>query len=120
MVSIRAAGTVVEAKPHGKRVNMYYDRLITLVAIAEGKNVYGEIEATEITTQVWAGRKSVTRAEFYAAQTEAMKPTRIYLLWTRDYAGQDILVDGTDRYKVIKSYETGEHTELTVAQGVRV
>ena len=73
---------------------MYYDELITLVNVLDG---------TE--TQVWCGKKSVTRTEFYQSQAVGITPTCVVELWARDYANQQEVMLNNVRHSVIRSYE---------------
>lgn len=52
----------------------------------DGNELVNVLDGTE--TQVWCGKKSVTRTEFYQSQAIGITPTCVVELWARDYANQ--------------------------------
>ncbi len=99
---------------------MLFNDVVTLVAVTEGKNQYGELTASTTSTEVMADRQSVGRAEFYQAQTAGYKPEAVFVVRDTDYANQPRLEHNGTTYDIIRTYtKDGELRELVCQRGVR-
>ena len=77
---------------------------------------YGDPVVTENTSQVFVGVKSVTRSEFYTAQTAGFDPQIIFMLSDYlDYNGESFVEYQGQLYKVIRTYRKGIELELVCA-----
>ena len=64
--------------------------------------------------EIWAGKKSVTRAEFYAASAAGTEATAVFEINADEYGGQKILLHGGKEYEIIRTYQKDEFVlELT-------
>lgn len=74
----------------------------------------GQTAKTETTRTVWAGLRSVTRSEFYAAYQAGMSPELVFKVNSRELGAAEYLEYGGQRYKILRSYKVDEqYTELT-------
>ena len=88
--------------------------IITLRTEIIGQVADGYQATTYIDVEVYANKKSVTRAEFYPAYAVGIEAKIAFEVRSEDYGGQkDILHEGK-AYEVIRSFQKGEGTvELT-------
>lgn len=64
--------------------------------------------------KTFAMKKSVRQSEFYQAASTGFKPELVFILWTREYRGEERLLYGGKVYSVIRSYERSDQMiELT-------
>lgn len=79
---------------------------------------------TEVSTQVYCEKKSVTRTEFYQAQQSGTTPSNIFKMRLEDYEQTLHNVDGIPvyadileykqvRYKIQRTFEKGNFIEVT-------
>lgn len=81
---------------------------------ADGKNV------SENASTVFAEKKSVGRAEFYAAYAAGLNPKLIFSVDSLDYetAGDPVMVEYKGRrYNIVRAYDNGDEVELTIGMG---
>ena len=77
---------------------------------------YGDPVVTENTSQVFVGVKSVTRSEFYTAQTAGFDPQIVFMLSDYlEYHGDPFVNYQDIMYKVIRTYRKGIELELICA-----
>lgn len=87
---------------------MYFSDRITLRTETVTQDDYGSPVVTYTNTDVWANRKSVKRAEFYAANANGIDLTVTFEVHVEDYSGQkNILFEGKE-YVVVRTYQTGD------------
>ncbi|ADL52147.1 phage head closure protein [Clostridium cellulovorans] len=68
---------------------------------------------TDIKTEVYCNKKSISRAEFYNANSTGLKPSIVFVVNTFEYEGQKIVEFENQRYKVLRTYEPSlDYTEL--------
>ena len=99
-----------------------YDDLIVLVDETETgeKDNYGDKIIQEVRKEVLAQRMSIGMKEFYQAQTDGMKPEiKFKLADCYDYDNQKIVDYEGFRYKVLRTYQSGNELEITCYGGVR-
>jgi len=106
---------------------MTYDNELTLIDKAyatdeEGNFITDEIGdaiATETTTTILCGIKSISRGEFYSAAQNKLKPELTFVIHSYEYDGQMEIEYDEKRYTVLRTYSTGfEELELTVERAV--
>lgn len=94
---------------------MNYDHEVTLIhhPIIEdgiGNQLPGEPQETKLLCR----KESVSRAEFYNAASNGLKPSVVLIVHSYEYSDQKEVVFEGERYKVIRTYQTGfEEIELT-------
>jgi SPP1 family predicted phage head-tail adaptor len=99
---------------------MYFSERITLIDIRERSGDRGDIVELKRERDVWADKKSATRAEFYQAQTAGMKAETTFTIWQSDYHGEERVIHNGTIYDVIRTYETGkDKIEIVCKRGIR-
>ena len=81
---------------------------------------YGDPVYEETYDKVFAEKTDVGFTEFYQAMSNGYKPEvrfKVYDLFV--YNGQEELVFENIRYKILRSYNTGDHIEIICYGGVR-
>lgn len=98
----------------------HFDDQITLVALTHSIVDGFQVE-TATRTEVWADRKSVTRAEYYQATQSGIKADVVFTVNAIDYDGQSVIECGAETYDVVRTYQTEpDHIDLTCTRrGVR-
>lgn len=67
--------------------------------------------------EVFCGLRSVTRSEFYQANATGYKPELVFILADYyDYNGETLVDYDGQRYRVIRTYRTGQALELVVTK----
>ena len=82
--------------------------------------VNGEIVRTPTYTQVYAMKKGVGRKEFYDAHNVGLTPEVVFKIRSADFSNHDIIRYGGIIYSIIRSYESGEFTEIIGSSSVGV
>lgn len=98
---------------------------IKLIGLTETVDACGDHVITETSTDVMADDYSVSMAETYQAMAVGYKPEVKFLLtnWL-DYHGEEVVEyvpfgwDEPIRYRVLRTYRTGDALELTCYRGV--
>lgn len=67
--------------------------------------------------EVLCGLRSVTRSEFYRANATGYKPELVFILADYyDYNGETLVDYDGQRYRIIRTYRTGQALELVVTK----
>ena len=82
--------------------------IITLRTETVTQDDYGAPIVTYKDSEVWANRKSVKRAEFYAANANGIDLTMTFEVHVEDYSGQKSVLHEDKEYVVVRTYQTGE------------
>lgn len=83
------------------------------------RDANGNMKYTEDKAEKFCKVRSATRREFYAAETQDIKPELIITISNRvDYNGERELEYNGERYVVIRSYWSGDEVELTVGKKI--
>jgi SPP1 family predicted phage head-tail adaptor len=98
-----------------------YNELIYLASIKSTTNEIGDqIEKME-TAMRFAKLKSIGQAEFYQAQAQGLKPELKFVLPDYlDYDNQEYIIYNNFRYKVLRTFRTGNEIEIVCYGGVRL
>ena len=94
------------------------DQAIVLVSTVHGVDpVTKEPTETIVKRTVFAAKKSVWMKEHYTAAAFDQRPEIVYVMWQREYQGEQQIEVGEDvnlkEYQVIRSYEpNAEEVEL--------
>ncbi len=93
---------------------MAYDNELTLVKQSYKTDTLMNQIPEEIKTVVYCDLKSITRAEFYNAASQGIKPEIVFVIHKYEYNDEkEILFEGK-KYKVIRTYSKDfEEIELT-------
>ncbi len=77
--------------------------------------VYGEPIQSVIWTPVFANKRSVRQSEFYAASNLGLKPELMFEVNSHEYLGHEKIKYNGKVYEILRTYNKGEVTELTVS-----
>lgn len=87
---------------------MLFSDKITLRSVVTVKDCDGYVVSETTTdTEVWANKKSVSRAEFYASNQAGIKMTVAFDVHAEDWNNQTQVVDGSKVYKIERAYQKG-------------
>ena len=98
-----------------------YNELIYLESRkSEANNVGDRVEKSELTMRL-AKLKSIGQSEFYQAQAQGLKPELKFVLADYlDYSYQEYVIYNGFRYKVLRTFRTGNEIEIVCYGGVRL
>ena len=87
--------------------------ILTLIQQTTGIDAYGDPVQRETARQVFCGTRSIGQKEFYQAQAVGLQPEiKFVLVDYLDYGGETIVESGGQRYRVLRTYRTGQELEL--------
>lgn len=93
--------------------------LITLITQQRGVDAYGDAVLVETSREVFAEIASVGLKEFYQAAAVGLQPELRFILQDYlDYEGEQLLEHNGTRYRVLRTYRTGQRLELTCTREV--
>lgn len=79
------------------------------------KRTYEGAEQVETRTEVFCGFRSIGMREFYTASTTDFHPElKLVLADYLDYNGETLVDYNGQRYRVLRTYRTGQELELTL------
>ena len=98
-----------------------YNEVIFLLSTAHTTNEVGDqIETTEKAMR-FAKIKSIGQSEFYQAQAQGLKPEIKFVLPDYlDYDNQEEVIYNNFRYKVLRTFRTGNEIEIVCYGGIRL
>jgi len=76
--------------------------------------ILGEIAITYTWRTVYANKKGVRQSEFYQASVTGLKPEMVFEIRSEEYNNDERLKHNDTDYAIIRTYDRGEFTELTV------
>lgn len=77
--------------------------------------VHGESVQSVEYKSVYANKKSVRYNEFYQAAMAGLKPELVFEVHSFEYDDEDKVRYNDKEYAIIRTYEKGEVTELTIS-----
>lgn len=101
-----------------------YDSVIFFLDVieGEGQDEYGDPARKKVLSPpIYAKVLSIRQSEFYQAHTVGKKPEKKFIISdSLDYGGQEFLIHGDFRYKILRTYQTDRNElEITCYGGVR-
>ena len=97
-----------------------YNDVIYLVTKTSTKNEVGDQIEKAVETMRFAKLKSIGQSEFYQAQALGLKPEIKFVLPDYlDYENQEEVIYNGFRYKVLRTFRTGNEIEIVCYGGVR-
>ena len=97
-----------------------YNEVIYLMSYKTTKNEVGDLIKTPEKSMRFARIKSIGQSEFYQAQAQGLKPEIKFVLADYfDYDNQEEIVYNNFRYKVLRTYRTGNELEIVCYGGIR-
>jgi SPP1 family predicted phage head-tail adaptor len=92
---------------------MRFDKVIYLISVTTSENDIGDPIETPVKRQTFAEKKSVRQSEFYQAAATGLKPELTFVIWSREYGGEQKLEYDGKTYTIIRTYsKNGELVEL--------
>lgn len=99
---------------------MMFNNVLTLITETETLDEYGDTVITETSRDVFCELKSIGMSEFYQAQTLGMKPEIKFIIADyMDYQNEELIAFEGMKYKILRTYRTGNELEITCYGGVR-
>lgn len=94
-----------------------WDEIIELGNATE-TTVHGEVIQSFEYREVFANKKSVRQSEFYQAASVGLKPELVFEIHSFEFNNDEKVRCNGKEYSIIRAYEKGEITELTVTSRV--
>jgi SPP1 family predicted phage head-tail adaptor len=76
---------------------------------------HGEVTTSTTWTTVFANKKGVRQSEFYSAAGLGLQPELMFEVHSNEFDGHTRLQYDSKTYEIIRVYDRGEVTELTVS-----
>lgn len=93
--------------------------ILVLIRQDYGVDEYGDPVLTETTREVFAAQRSIGQKEFYQAQAVGLQPELKFVLADYlEYENEQLVEHNGQRYRVLRTYRTGQELELTVYREV--
>ena len=98
-----------------------YNEVIYLLTTRSTTNEVGDQIETQEKSMRFAQLKSIGQSEFYQAQAQGLKPEIKFVLADYlDYENQEEIIHNNFRYKVLRTYRTGNEIEIVCYGGIRL
>ena len=98
-----------------------YNEVIYLLSNEITTNKVGDQIETPKKEMRFAKLKSIGQSEFYQAQANGLKPELKFVLADYlDYDNQEEVIHNNFRYKVLRTYRTGNEIEIVCYGGIRL
>lgn len=98
-----------------------YNEVIYLLSNEITTNNVGDQIETPKKEMRFAKLKSIGQSEFYQAQANGLKPELKFVLADYlDYDNQEEVIHNNFRYKVLRTYRTGNEIEIVCYGGIRL
>lgn len=91
--------------------------VINLLAETYTENDMGDVIPVVTSNEAFASKKSIRQSEFYQAQAAGLKPSIAFDVRSMEYNDEKLLEYEGKRYRIMRTYESGEFTEL-ICEGV--
>lgn len=91
--------------------------VIRLIHYTTETDEYGDTHTIPVSREVFAECLSIGQSEFYQAAATGLRPELCFKLSDYyDYDGEQIVEHDGNRYRVLRTYRSGQELELTVYQ----
>lgn len=87
---------------------VYFSEKIKLLTVTHGTDDDAFEKPTDAQVEVWANKKSITRTEFYAANSNGIDLSIAFQVHVDDYSNQTEIIYDNKTYEVIRAYQKGE------------
>ena len=88
--------------------------ILLLIRQDHGVDEYGDQVLTETTREVFGELRSIGQKEFYQAQAVGLQPeVKFVLADYLEYENEQLVEHDGQRYRVLRTYRTGQQIELT-------
>lgn len=93
--------------------------ILTLIQQTTSVDAYGDSVLTETARDVFCGLRSIGQKEFYQAQAVGLQPELKFVLADYlDYNDETLVAYNGQRYRVIRTFRTGQELELVCSREV--
>jgi len=92
---------------------MRHNQVIYLVEVEIMEDEIGNQIEQETERQVFVNEMSISQAEYYNAAAAGLRPTKMFELYTFEYAGEPKVKHNGIRYRVVRTETRGEKTRIT-------
>ena len=87
--------------------------VLKLIKQTSGVDEYGDPSVIESTREVFCGTRSIGQKEFYQAHAVGFQPeVKFVLADYLDYDDESLVENNGQRYRVLRTYRTGQELEL--------
>lgn len=97
---------------------MRKDKIIYLITETKSENELGDIIIEKNYRKTYAAKKSIGQNEFYQAAATGLRPEVTFIIWTREYKGEQFLKFGDKEYSIIRTFEPNSEEIELKCQGV--
>ena len=95
------------------------NEILALISQIRGVDEYGDPTTEETSRVVFCRMASIGQKEFYQAQAVGLQPEmKLVLADYLDYDGETLVEYNGQRYRVLRTYRTGQELELVVYREV--
>lgn len=87
--------------------------ILKLIQQTPSVDAYGDTVYTETTRDVFCGLRSIGQKEFYEAHAVGLQPELKFVLADYlDYNDEPLVAHNGQRYRILRTYRTGQELEL--------
>ena len=97
---------------------MRFDKVISLVAVVDDVNSNDDPIKKHIPRETFAKEKSVRQSEFYQAAATGFKPEIVFIVWTTEYHGEEMLEYRDTMYNIIRTFEIDNKLTEIICSGL--
>jgi hypothetical protein len=91
---------------------MRHHTVIELLSVEVIEDEIGNRIETEMPRQVFANEMAMNQAEFYNASLAGLKPSKMFEIYSFEYAGESKLIHSGIKYRIIRTETRGEKTRI--------
>lgn len=89
------------------------NEILALIMTVQDVDEYGDPSITETRKDVFCRLASIGQKEFYQAHAVGLQPELKFVLADYlDYSGESLVEHGGQRFRVLRTYRTGQELEL--------
>lgn len=92
---------------------MRHNDVIDLLSTTSIEDEIGNQIPQEVARKVFANEMTLTQAEYYNAATAGLRPSKIFEVYTFEYANERQLKHNGIKYRIIRTETRGEKTRIT-------
>lgn len=89
-----------------------------LISETETTNAMGDVIIDKLYRKTFAAKKSIRQSEYYQAAATGLRPELTFVIWTREYKGEQFLKFGDKEYSIIRTFEPNSEEIELKCQGV--
>jgi SPP1 family predicted phage head-tail adaptor len=94
------------------------DKIVYLMTEKTTGNAMGDTITEKVCRKTFAAKKSIRQSEYYQAAATGLRPEVTFIIWTREYKGEQFLKFGDKEYSIIRTFEPNSEEIELKCQGV--